>query len=121
MDAEQLKKRTKNFAHRCVKLAVSLPKTALARHIQGQLLRSSTSAAANYRAACLAHSKAAFASKISIVIEEADETVFWIEFLLEEDILSQKQCGKLLKEARELTAIFVASRKTSQKRIINKQ
>ena len=114
MNADQLKKRTREFAHRCVKLAVSLPKTALARHIQGQLLRSSTSVPANYRAACLAHSKAAFASKISIVIEEADESAFWIEFLLEEGILTSKQCEQLLGEAKELTAIFVASRKTSQ-------
>ena len=69
---------------------------------------------ANYRAACLSHSKAAFASKISIVIEEADETAFWIEFLIEEGILTQNQCESILGEANELTAIFVASRKTSQ-------
>ena len=114
MDAEQLKNRTKEFARRCVKLAISLPKGVLACHIQNQLIRSATSVAANYRAACLAHSKAAFASKISIVIEEADESGFWIEFLVEEGILSPKQCEKLLEEAKELTAIFVASRKTSQ-------
>ena len=71
-----LKDRTKDFAHRCVKLAVSLPESYLAHHIRKQLIRCSTSVAANYRAACLAHSKAAFASKISIVIEEADESCF---------------------------------------------
>jgi four helix bundle protein len=114
MNAEQLKERTKGFAHRCVKLAASLPKGILTCHIQNQLIRSSTSVAANYRAACLSHSKAAFASKISIVVEEADETAFWIEFLIEEGILTSKQCEKLLGEAKELTAIFVASRKTSQ-------
>jgi len=114
MDAEQLKNRTRDFAHRCVKLAFSLPKDPLSRHVQNQLIRCSTSVAANYRAVCLAHSKAAFASKISIVVEEVDESTFWIEFLEEEAILSDKQCGKLLQEAKELTAIFVASRKTSQ-------
>ena len=114
MDAEQLKERTKDFAHRCVKLAISLPKSGLTNHIQNQLIRSATSVAANYRAACLAHSKAAFSSKISIVIEEADETGFWIEFLIEEGILSQKQCDRILEEAKQLTAIFIASRKTSQ-------
>ncbi|MEN8126720.1 MAG: four helix bundle protein [Planctomycetota bacterium] len=75
------------------------PKGVLARHIQNQAVRSSTSVAANYRAACLAHSKAAFASKISIVIEEVDETAFWIEFLVEEGILSREKCEKLLLEA----------------------
>ena len=114
MNAEQLQMRTKDFAHRSVKLAMSLPNNPLADHIRKQMFRSSTSVAANYRAACLAHSKAAFASKISIVVEETDETAFWIEFLVEEDILSVRQCGSLLEEAQELTAIFVASRKTSQ-------
>ncbi|MCE5185700.1 MAG: four helix bundle protein [Planctomycetaceae bacterium] len=119
MNAEELKGRTKEFAHRGVKLALSLPETALGRHVQGQLLRSSTSVPSNYRAACLAHSKAAFASKLSIVVEEADETAFWIEFLIKEGILSQKQCKNILQEAYELTAIFVASRKTSQKKTNN--
>ncbi|MHC5083322.1 MAG: four helix bundle protein [Planctomycetota bacterium] len=114
MNAEELKKRTKDFARRSVKLAMSLPNNPLANHIRNQLFRCSTSVAANYRAACLAHSKAAFASKISIVVEETDETAFWIEFLTEEGILSAKQCESLLDEAHELTAIFVASRKTSQ-------
>ena len=116
MNADQLKKRTKEFAHRSVKLAMSLPNNPLANHIRNQMFRSSTSVAANYRAACLAHSKAAFASKTSIVVEEADETAFWIEFLTEEGILSTKQCESLLDEAHELTAISVASRKTSQRK-----
>ena len=114
MNAEQLKKRTKDFAHRCVKLALFLPQQPLSNHIRNQLIRCSTSVAANYRAACLAHSKAAFASKISIVVEEADETSFWIEFLVEEGILSRTQCENLLSETSELVAIFVAARKTAQ-------
>lgn len=114
MNAEQLKGRTSDFAHRCVKLAISLPDGVLTGHVQNQLIRSATSVAANYRAACLAHSKASFASKISIVIEEVDEKGFWIEFLIQEGILSEKQCEKLLEEVNQLTAIFVASRKTIQ-------
>jgi four helix bundle protein len=115
MTPEELRKRTKDFAHRCVKLALSLPDDPLARHIQNQLFRSSTSVPANYRACCLAHSKAAFSSKMSIVVEETDESAFWIEFLVEEDILPLKKCKTLLNEACELTSIFVASRKTAKK------
>ncbi len=120
MTPEELKRRTKDFAHRCAKLALVLPDNSLARHIQSQLFRSSTSVAANYRAVCLSHSKAAFCSKMSIVIEEIDETAFWIEFLVEEAILPLKKCQALLDEARELTSIFVASRKTARK-IVNSQ
>ncbi|MBK7380020.1 MAG: four helix bundle protein [Ignavibacteriales bacterium] len=117
MDKEELKKRTKSFAHRCVKLALSLPNTILGRHLQGQLIRASTSVAANYRAACLGQSKAVFTAKISIVIEEADESLFWLEFILEENLIKKDRIESLLKEASELTAIFVASRKTIQKNL----
>ena len=72
MDEKELKQRTKTFAHRCVRLALALPKTTLGKHITGQLIRCATSVAANYRAALMAQTKAAFISKISIVIEEAD-------------------------------------------------
>lgn len=116
MDKEELKKRTKDFAHRCVKLALSLPNTVLGKHLQGQLIRASTSVAANYRAACLAHSKAGFTSKLSIVIEEADESLFWLEFILDENLIKKERIDNLLKEASELTAIFIASRKTIQTR-----
>ena len=105
--SEELKARTKEFAHRCVKLAMALPNTPLGNHIRGQLIRCSTSVAANYRAACLAQSRAGFISKISIVIEEADESYFWLEFIVD----------PLLKEAYELTAIFISSRKTASKDI----
>ena len=73
---KDLKLRTKNFAHRCVKLTEFLPKTYLGNHIKGQLIRSSTSVAANYRATCIAQSKASFIAKISIVVEEVDESAF---------------------------------------------
>lgn len=106
--------RTKAFAHRCVKLAMELPRNKLGYHIEGQLIRCSTSVAANYRAACLAQSKASFISKISIVLEEADESYFWLEFILDENLLNRSRIELLLKEADELTAIFFAARKTSK-------
>jgi len=81
MNSEELKKRTKEFAHRCVKLVMALPNTQLGNHLRGQLVRCSTSVASNYRAACIAQSKASFISKLSIVIEEVDESYFWLEFI----------------------------------------
>lgn len=114
MNKEELKKRTKDFAHGCVKLALTLPNTSLGRHPQGQLIRSGSSVAANYRAACIAHSKASFTSKLSIVIEEADESLFWSEFIIEENLIKTERANTLIKEAVELTAIFISSRKTIQ-------
>jgi four helix bundle protein len=117
MDREELTERTKKFAHRCVKLAIALPETALGRHIRGQIIRSSTSVAANYRATCLSQSKASFIAKISIVLEEADETAFWLEFIIDEKLLKNNHVEPLLKEAGELTAIFASSRKTASTKI----
>jgi four helix bundle protein len=114
MDKHQLKERTKIFAHKCVKFASSLPKTKLGLHIEGQLIRSATSVAVNYRAVILAHSTAAFAAKLSIVIEEADESDFWVEFALDENLTSTDIAYPLMREAKELSAIFIASRKTIQ-------
>lgn len=116
MDAEELKKRTKRFAHRCVKLAVALPKSALGNHIRTQLIRCSTSVAANYRATLLAQPKALFISKISIVIEEADESEFWLEFIMDERLMARKKVLPLFKEAHELSSIFITTRKTAQRR-----
>lgn len=116
MKSDELKDRSKRFAHRCIKLAMALPEAALGRHIRMQLIRCATSVAANYRATCLAQSKAAFISKMSIVIEEADESAFWLEFIIDEKLLKRKQVEPLLKEAEELTAIFISSRKTARKR-----
>lgn len=111
--------RTKRFAHDCVKLAVTLPATYLGNHIKGQLIRSSTSVAANYRSVCLAQSKASFISKISIVIEEADECEFWLEFIIEEKLTSLNIAEPLKKEAHELLCIFISSRKTARERLKN--
>ena len=116
MDAKELKRRTKDFAHRCVKLCLALPEECLCQHIRKQLIRSSTSVACNYRAACVAQSKAEIVSKLSIVIEESDESCFWMEFIVEEQLLDEDKILPLLNEGRELTAIFVVSRKTIRDR-----
>ncbi len=113
MNNTDLKNRSKTFAHRCIKLTLALPDTYLAKHIKGQLIRSSTSVAANYRASCLAQSKAGFISKMSIVIEEVDESFFWLEFIVDESLLKRDLVNDLMKEAAELTSIFIASRKTA--------
>ena len=110
-----LKRRSAKFAHKCVKLALSLPRGVLEDHCQKQLIRAATSVGANYRAANLGQTKKSFVSKLSIVIEEADECIFWLEFLLEENILKVGTYEEVLQEARELTSIFIASRKTAQK------
>ena len=117
MGGEELKDRTKQFAHRCVKLTEALPNTYLGNHIRGQLIRCATSVASNYRAACIAQSKAGFVSKLSIVLEEADESYFWLEFIIDEQLLKKERVELLLKEADELTAIFVSSRKTAREKM----
>ena len=81
-----------------------------------QLLRSGTSVAANYRAACRARSKAEFIAKIGIVLEEVDESVLWIEMLIDAEILKKERVDQLLNEARQLTAIFTASRRTAKQK-----
>lgn len=107
--AEELKARTKRFAIRIVRISQSLPKTNEARVIGNQVLRSGTSMAANYRATCRARSRAEFPAKLGIVVEEANETVFWLELLEETGILSRDCVSELHKEANELLAIFAAS------------
>ena len=112
--AQELKERTKQFAIRVVRLFRSLPKTEEARVVGKQALRSGTSVAANYRAVCRARSKAEFIAKIGVVVEEADETVFWLELLVETGIVAQARMDGLLTEANELLAIFAASQRTSK-------
>lgn len=116
MDSEELKCRTRDFAHRCVKLALVLPKSSLGNHVRYQLIKCSTSVAANYRAACLAQSKAMFVSKLSIAVEECDESVFWLEFVVHENLLNEERVESLLNESKELTVILVSARKTAQSR-----
>ena len=112
MDKEELKQRTKQFALRIIKLVEALPKTTTGRAVGNQLIRSGTSIAANYRAACRGRSKQEFIAKLGIVIEEADETVFWLEIIIESNLMRKNLVESLRKEANELTAIFVSSRKT---------
>ena len=112
--AEQLKARTKQFAIRIVRLFRTLPKTDEARVIGKQVLRSGTSVAANYRAVCRARSQAEFIAKIGVVVEEIDETVFWIELLADTEIIRSERIAELLTEANELLAIFAASLRTAK-------
>ena len=112
----ELKQRTKQFVLRVIKLYQSLPKTPEAQIIGKQLLRAATSIGANYRAACRARSNAEFHSKISIVIEEADETMFWLELLWEANIVKQELLQNLYNENEELLKIMAVSRKNSEKK-----
>jgi four helix bundle protein len=111
---EELRRRTKAFALRIIKLFRALPKTEEARVLGRQVLRSGTSLAANYRSACRARSRADFISKIGIAIEEADETSFWLELLVDANIVKSARLEDLLVEADELTRIFQASRTTAR-------
>jgi four helix bundle protein len=113
--SDELKARTKQFAIRTVKMYRALPKTRDAQVLGGQALRSGTSVAANYRAVCRARSKAEFVAKLGVVVEEADETVFWLELLVETGIVKPGKMQKLLAEANELLAIFAASQHTARK------
>jgi four helix bundle protein len=116
VDAEELKHRTKSFALRVIRLTEALPKTRTADVIGRQLLRSSTSVGANYRAACRARSQTEFAAKIGIVEEEADESAYWLELIVESDLLPSAKVQDLLQETNELVAIFVASARTAKQR-----
>jgi four helix bundle protein len=97
-----------------VKLALALPDGPLGRHIFGKLIRCSTGAAANYRAACVAQSRAACVAKLSIVIEEVDESCFWMEFSIDENLLTRKRSAPLLAEGEELRRTFMAARHTTK-------
>jgi len=110
--AADLKLRTKSFAIRVVRLYRSLLHSADAQIPGKQLLRSATSVAANYRAVCRARSKAEFISKMSVVLEEADESAFWIELLMETGVVGSEKARDLLQETNELAAIFGASLRT---------
>ena len=108
-----LKARTKKFALRVMKLVDALPPTIQGRAIANQIIRSATSVAANYRAACRARSRAEFIAKIGVVEEEADETAFWLELIIDSALLTDARIHPLLTEAGELVAIMAASRKSA--------
>ena len=112
MDEQLFKRRTKKFALRVIELTESLPKTRTADVIGRQLLRSGTSVGANYRSACRGKSVADVISKLAIVEEEADETAYWLELLIEANIAPENQIAELLRESDEIVAMTVASIKT---------
>jgi four helix bundle protein len=116
MTEAEMKQRTKQFALRVIKLVNALPRTTAGITIGRQLVRSGTSVGANYRAACRGRSRADFVAKLGIVEEEADESGFWPELVIDSGLLSQKLVQPLLQEAQEIVAIMVASRKTASSR-----
>lgn len=109
MNAEELKERTKQFALRVMHLVDAMPKSTKSRAIANQIIRSGTSVAANYRAACRARSRAEFISKVGVVEEEAGETALWLELIIADKILPNKKVQPLLTEANELVAIMASS------------
>ena len=111
-----LRQRTKAFAIRIVKLTESMPISQAGYVIGKQVLRSGTSVAANYRAVCRARSKADFISKLGIVVEEIDETLFWLELIVDTDLLPSSRMEAIIDEANQLTSIFVTAKKTSRSR-----
>ena len=112
MNEALMKKRTKEFAKNIIELFRRLPDNREGKLIGNQIFRSGTSVAANYRAACRARSRAEFISKLSIVEEEADETLFWLELIKEMEILDNALLDSLMKEDDEIIAIIVSSIKT---------
>jgi four helix bundle protein len=116
MSPKEMKERTKDYAIRIVKLFQALPRTEEARIIGKQLLRSGTSVGANYRAACRARSRAEFVAKMGIVMEETDETAFWLELLIAIEIMPAHRLKDLIREAGELLAIVGASIRTAKAR-----
>ncbi|MBW2006152.1 MAG: four helix bundle protein [Deltaproteobacteria bacterium] len=116
MDEIEMKRRTKEFAKEIIRLCRKLPDNREGRLIGNQIFRSGTSIAANYRAACRARSTADFISKLAIVEEEADETLFWLEIIKEMEILDDAFIDSLMEENDEIIAIIVSSIKTARKK-----
>jgi len=114
MTREEMKLRTKTFASRVVKLCAALPDEWIARTLGRQLLRSGTSVGANYRAVCRAKSKADFINKLRVVEEECDESLFWMELLVDNNFIKTARLAGLMKEADEILAIVVSSAKTAR-------
>ena len=117
MTPHELRKRTKTFALDVLRVCRTLPRTDESRQIARQLLRAGTSVGANYRAACRPRSDADFVAKLGVVIEEADESAFWFEILIEAEIVTPTRLGRLLRESDELIRIFVASRETARRNV----
>ncbi len=116
MTGDELKKRTRAFALRVIKMCEALPKGRTADVIGRQLLRCATSVGANYRAACRAKSKADFVAKMGIVEEECDECLYWMDLLVDAGLVKQQRLSELVREANELLSITVTSIKTARRR-----
>ena len=114
---QELRARTKRFAIASVRLYRALPKSAEAQVLGKQLLRSGTAVGANYRAVCRARLKAEFVAKIGIVLEEADESLFWLELIQDCGIMDAEKLARMVKEANELTSIFSAAQHTARSRL----
>ena len=112
MDEKELKERTKRFALETIKLVGQLPRTVVAQTIGRQFVRAGTSVGANYRSACRGRSRAEFAAKLGVVEEEAGESAFWMEVIIEAGLLERTLVQPLLDEAEEIVAIMVSSRKS---------
>ncbi|HLB61014.1 MAG TPA: four helix bundle protein [Patescibacteria group bacterium] len=115
MNKEILKRRTKEYSLRIIKLVAALPKTMTARVIGNQLLKSGTSVGANYRSALRSRSKSEFIAKLGIVIEEGDESAFWLELIIESKLLEKRLVEPLLQETNEIISIMVSSLKSIKK------
>src|SRR6267154_83464 len=115
MKPDDLKKRTKQFALRVLKLVAALPNNLSGRTIGGQLVRAGTSVGANYRAACRARSKREFIAKIGIVEEEADESAFWLDLLIARGATDTERAIALREEASQIVAITVSSIRTARR------
>ena len=111
MDKRELQDRTKQFALRVLNLVDALPRSAGSRAISMQLVRAATSVGANYRSAC--RSRAEFAAKLGVAVEEADESLYWLELVRDSKLLPENKLSLLLKEADELTAILASGRKSA--------
>jgi four helix bundle protein len=116
MTPDEMKKRTKQFGLEIIRLVENIGNSLAARTIGSQLIRAATSVGANYRAACKARSKAEFIAKLGISEEEADESAYWIEMLIDAKLTRPEQANRLLNEATQLTAIIASSRKTAKTR-----
>jgi four helix bundle protein len=114
MTREEMKERTKAYANRVVKVCSALPGNWVAQTLGKQLLRCGTSVGANYRAVCRAKSKSDFINKLRIVEEECDESLFWMELLVDNNLVKALRLRDLMNEADEILAIVVASAKTAR-------
>ena len=119
MNEQDFKDRTKQFAMRVIRLVAAMPRGLAAEVIGRQLLKSGTSVGANYRSACRGRSAADVISRLSIVEEEADESLFWMELLIEAGLMPQQKLASLMKEGSELLAMVVASIKTLRRRTVS--